>query len=363
MKVKVEIDTKTFIRFGLVLLGFLVGGWVLYSARMAFVLFGISFLLALILSKPVNKIAARWPNKNRSVVTVLTYFVVVLVALIFAVLVVPPIINQTSRLIYTIPDLLTELTSEHSVLAQFIKNRQLEAQLSGLVTAISEGASRIIPSLGVSLFQSLGSMVSVLLAGMSVFFLTFFLLVEGPGWVKRLWSLLGTDAKTERAKKVVDDMYNAITNYFAGQVTVALIACLASGVGVLLTSLVFNTPIELVLPSALITFVFSLIPVFGSTTGLVIVTFLLALNSIQVAVIYLVLYLIYQQIEGNLILPRVQANKINLSPLLILVAIIIGTHLFGILGGIISIPVAGCLKVVFKEYSKDIFKQLHRLVE
>ena len=363
MKVKVEIDTKTFIRFWLVLLGFLIAGWVLYSIRMALVVFGASFLLALILSKPVDKIATRFPGRNRSLVTALAYFGVVVLLSLFAGLVVPPIIGQTSRLIQALPDLLEELTSEYSVLAQFIEGHQLESQLSGVITAISDGASQIIPNLGVGLVQSLGSIFTVLLAGVMVFFLTFFMLVEGPAWVERLWKLMGVDEKTERVKKVVDEMYNVITNYFAGQVAVATVACLVSGVGVLLASLIFDIPIELVLPSALTTFVFSMIPVFGSTIGLVLVTFLLALNNFQVAIIYFVLYLVYQQIEGNVIAPKIQANKINLSPLLILMAIIIGTYLFGVIGGIISIPVAGCLKVALGEYSNDIFKQLHRLAK
>ena len=67
--------------------------------------------------------------------------------------------------------------------------------------------------------------------------------------------------------------------------------------------------------------------------------------------------MIYQQVENNVISPAVQSRTISLSPLAILVAVTIGIYVFGIAGGIISIPIAGCIKILIEEYLKNAHKE------
>ncbi|MFZ1317146.1 MAG: AI-2E family transporter, partial [Candidatus Saccharimonas aalborgensis] len=89
-------------------------------------------------------------------------------------------------------------------------------------------------------------------------------------------------------------------------------------------------------------------------------TLLLLINSVPAAVIFAIYFLIYSQIEGNFIAPTIQSRRIELSPLAILAAVTIGIYVFGITGAIISIPVAGCIKVLVEDYlerSRDHQKQ------
>ena len=109
---------------------------------------------------------------------------------------------------------------------------------------------------------------------------------------------------------------------------------------------------NLSIPAATIMLIFSMIPMFGSSIGLVILSIVLALNDFKAAVIFLVFYLIYQQIEGNIISPKIQSKKIELSALAILISVTIGIYLFGLAGGIISIPIAGCVRVLVDDYSE-----------
>ena len=64
----------------------------------------------------------------------------------------------------------------------------------------------------------------------------------------------------------------------------------------------------------------------------------------------LVFYIIYAQIENNIISPKVQGKGLSLPPLLILVAVTIGIYSFGLIGCIVAIPIAGCIKVFVEEY-------------
>ncbi|HVA11377.1 MAG TPA: AI-2E family transporter, partial [Candidatus Dormibacteraeota bacterium] len=100
-------------------------------------------------------------------------------------------------------------------------------------------------------------------------------------------------------------------------------------------------------------FVCGLIPLFGHTIGAVIVTLVALFHSTSSAAIILVYYILYQQIETYLIQPKVQANSTNMSPLLVFMSVIVGVSFGGIFGGLVAIPVAGCLRIALLEYLRS----------
>ncbi len=107
---------------------------------------------------------------------------------------------------------------------------------------------------------------------------------------------------------------------------------------------------NLAMPTAAITFILSLIPMFGATIGGVLIAILLALNSIPAAIIYAIFFVVYQQVENNLIAPHIQAKRIDLTALMILGAVTIGLYMFGVIGGIIAIPIAGTVRILIEEF-------------
>ena len=144
------------------------------------------------------------------------------------------------------------------------------------------------------------------------------------------------------------------------------IGALCSGAVVFLLSLFIETvPANLSLPTIAITFVFSLIPMFGATIAGVLIALLLAFNSLTAGIIFAIFFVVYQQIENNFVSPAVQSKYVELSPLAVLAAVTIGLYLFGLAGGIISIPIAGCVKVLIEahlEHSKKMRKRHDRPV-
>ncbi len=93
-----------------------------------------------------------------------------------------------------------------------------------------------------------------------------------------------------------------------------------------------------------------LIPMFGPIISCGLITILLAFSSPAAGLIFLVFYIVYAQIENNLIAPKLQGNALNLPSALILTAIVIGMYMFGLVGAIIAIPIAGGIKVVVEEW-------------
>jgi predicted PurR-regulated permease PerM len=97
-------------------------------------------------------------------------------------------------------------------------------------------------------------------------------------------------------------------------------------------------------------FLAGLIPVIGHTIGAVIVSVVALFHSIPAAIIVLVYYIFYMQVENYLLQPRIQANTTNMSPLLVFASIIIGINFGGLFGGLVAIPLAACIKVLVLEY-------------
>ena len=155
----------------------------------------------------------------------------------------------------------------------------------------------------------------------------------------------------ERHKVLANRMYNTVTGFVTGQLTIAAIDGATAGIGVLLLSLFFtDLPSSLILPIAALSFLMTMIPMFGATIAMLLSTFLIALNSLPAAIIYAVYFLIYQQVEANVVTPMVQSKANNLTALIILISVTMGIWMFGLVGGIIAIPIAGCIKILIEEY-------------
>jgi predicted PurR-regulated permease PerM len=350
MKTKIEIDTRTFVRFWLVVIGFALAAWIIYSARTALTIIGIAFFLAIALSTPVNRLTRILPSKSRALGTAISYIVVLVLLGTFVFLVIPPIVGQTTKFANNVPSLIDSASKQYSGFSGFVSHYQLQPQVDKVITSIKDGAAQFASDIGSILFTGIGSLLSTITAIILVLVLTFLMLVEGPEWMKKLWSMYDNKNRMEYHRKLVGRMYNVVTGYVTGQLSVSAIAGFVAGLSVFILSMIFNIPADLAIPSAMIIFVLSLVPLFGEMVGNVLVGLILALNSLTAAIVFVIVFLIYQQLEANYISPKIQSKRIDLPALAILLSVTIGIYLFGVIGGIISIPVAGCVKVIAEDY-------------
>ena len=351
MKVRIDIDTRTFIRFGLVVIGFALAALAVYSARTALIILGTSFFLAMALNVPVSAMAARLPGKSRVGATALSYLAVVAFITAIIVFVVPPIVQQTAQFAESAPVVVEQITTQWHGVDSWIDQYGLRGQVESAVATIEANASSWAANVGKGVVSSIGSVFSFIAAAILVLVLTFLMLVEGPTWRRRIFGVYQDHDRMVRHQRLADRMYNVVTGYVTGQLTVSAIGATAAALAVFVLSLIFtDLPSNLALPTAALTFLLSLIPMFGATICGILVTLLLAFNSLPAAIIYIVFFIIYQQVENNLISPHIQAKRIELSALAVLAAVTVGIYMFGVVGGIIAIPIAGCLRVIIEEY-------------
>lgn len=350
MKVRVDIDVKTFVRFGLVTLAFITVIFLLIKAREPLVTVGIALFLALALNPPVSYISRRLPGRSRVAATALSYVLVLgfLGSLLF--LVIPPVVEQSSKFASTVPTIIDKLSAQRPLIDSFVSRYGLEDQLDTSIENAKNQASAVANDIGKLLVNGATSFFNGALNMIFILVLTFLMLIEGPMWMEKIWGLYQDPKRLQRHRTVVSKMYRVVIGYVNGQMLVAAIAATLTMIVILLLSAFFPLPANLALPLAAIVFLSGLIPMVGATIGAVLVTLVLLLNDQAAAIIFLVYFIVYQQVENNYISPTIQSKKVELSALSVLVSILIGVSLFGLLGGLISIPIAGCLRVLLVDY-------------
>jgi len=112
--------------------------------------------------------------------------------------------------------------------------------------------------------------------------------------------------------------------------------------------IILDVPYALAL--TVVVFICGLIPLVGHTIGAVLVSTIALFHSPWSALIILAYYILYQQIENYIVQPRIQANSTNMSPLLVFTSVIVGVSFGGLLGGLVAIPVAGCIRIALLDY-------------
>ncbi len=352
MKLKIDIETQTFVRFWLVVVGFISVVGAVFLARDALLTIGIAIFVALALNPPVSMLASRLPGKSRVGATAIAYLLVVTLLGATIFLVIPPILDQTAKFASTVPSLIDKATSERSVVDDFINHYNLRSAVNQAVEDAKSQAANVSTQLGAMLVNVATSAMSSLLRLMFILILSFLMLVEGPMWVRKIWALYDDPDKLVDHKFTVDRMYRVVTGFVNGQIIVAATGAAFVCVMLLIMSFIpsLSMPANLALPLAVMVFIFELIPMIGAPLATLVVGLVILLNSPVAALVFVGLYVIYQQIEGNVIAPGIQSKSVDLTILWIIMALLIGSSIFGLIGGLISIPIAGCLRVLLVDY-------------
>lgn len=350
MKVKIEIDSSTFIRLFLVAAGFVVAAFLLWRLMPSLMIIFVSFFFAMALNPPVSALANRLPGHSRILATAVSYIVVLAIIGFFVYVAIPPIVRQTSNFIADLPTFIEEVSTQKGVVSDVINKYNLQGDVSRFVEGAQKQAGSFVEGIGGSLVTGVTTFLSGFVTLITVLVLTFLSLVEGPRWLQRLWGVYTDERRLEHHKYLISRMYTVVTRYVNGQLFVATLAG-ASGLLVLFAfTYFFNVPLSAVLPLAFLIFLTDLVPMIGAIIGATIVLFVLIFNDLGAAVTFAIYFLVYQQVENNLIQPVVQARTIELSALMILAAALIGINLLGPVGGFLAIPAAGCIRVLVIDY-------------
>ena len=359
MAKQIGTDLRTFIKFWTVPLFIAAILFFLYKAVDGLIIIGASIFLALALKPLVRKVNSFFSRKlgtekkHHNISAVLAYLIVVVAIGGVIAVVGPVVVNETTKFIQHFPETFENTFGGWEGVNSFGRNigiDNLQGEISNTIDGIS---NNLLGFFGRNLVSSVSGIADVMMKIVLVLILTLLFLLEGPSMVDSLWKTIGTgeDRKMANvAKNILAKMANVVSTYVSRQVLVAVIDGCASMIIVFVLALIFGFSPSLAIPMGMITMLFYLIPMFGQFIGGTLVTVLLLFSNPVAAAIFAVTYIVYAQIENNIISPKIQGNALNLRLVVILCAITIGMYMFGLLGAIIAIPIAGCIRVLIEEY-------------
>ena len=352
MSKTIETDLRTFVKFWLVPLGIGLVLMFIYSALTGLIIVGISIFLALALKPLVRKVNNFFTKhfgtekKHQTLSAVLAYVIVVLIIGGIVAIVGPVVVNENSKFIQNFPETFENTFGGWDGINNFGKTIGINDLHGEITNALTNLSNNILGVLGNNLVSSVSGVADIVMKIVLTLVLTLLFLLEGPSIMDAFWKSIGS---AEEDKKPVA-VANVISTYVSRQVIVAAIDGCASGLIVFCLSLFTGVSTGLAVPMGMITMSFYLIPMFGQFIGGTLVTLVLLFSSLPAGLIFAVIYIIYAQIENNVIAPKIQGNALNLPAVMILVAIVIGMYMFGLLGAIIAVPIAGCIRVLMDEY-------------
>lgn len=360
MSKKIETDTWSFIKFWAIpCIAYLLYCFI-NSAASGLIIIGVSIFLALALKPLVRKVNNFFTKhfgsdrKHQTTSAVLAYLIVVLALGGIIAIIGPVVVNETAKFVQNFPETFEKTFGGWDGINAFGKSigiDNLEGKISDALTGLS---NNMLGILGNNLVSSLSGVADIITKLIFILVLTLLFLLEGPSLVNKFWESMDTEEEDNKmakvARNIASQMANVVSTYMSRQVLVAMLDGLASSLIVFVLSLCFGISASLALPMGMITMLFYLIPMFGQFIGGTLVTILLLFSSPIAGAVFAITYIIYAQIENNVIAPKIQGNALNLQPVIILCAIIIGMYMFGLIGAIVAIPIAGCIRVLIDEY-------------
>ncbi len=255
---------------------------------------------------------------------------------------VPILVDQVGEFADAVPDYVEDLTKGRGPFGFLETDYQIVERVREAISG-DGGAGRIIGYSGTAIGVAKG-VVTVVVAAITIFVLVIFMLLEGPKWVERLLDQLSPDSQA-RWTRIGKRVNTTVGGYVSGALLISLIAGITTGV--VLTVLGVQYAIALALLVALL----DLIPLAGATIATVLVSLIAFVDrGWVIGVTVLIVFVVYQQLENHLLYPLVYSRTVELSPLAILVAVLIGASLAGIIGALAAIPVAGTIQVLLQEW-------------
>jgi predicted PurR-regulated permease PerM len=319
----------------LVLLAWTVLTWILIAG-----------LLAVALNPAVEAFERRGLKRGYAASIVFALALLVLTGIGF--LVIPPLVRQVTDFVNAVPDFIDDLTAGRGPFGWLQDEYQIVDRIRAAIE--KQGVGGVL-GLSEPVLDIVRSVVTAVVGVITVIFLTFFMLLEGPRTIGGLLALLPESVRP-RYERVGRDIYRTISGYVTGNLLISLVA------GVLATAVLFAVGSDYAVALGLLVAILDLVPLAGATLAAIIAGTVVFIEAGWFrCLIVIAFFVAYQQFENHVLQPLVYGRTVQLSPLAVLCAVLIGAQLAGILGALLAIPIAGSLLAIAREildYRKEV---------
>ena len=339
----VHFRPRTVLTVLVVLLAVGIGLYVIWISRQVISWIVVALFLALALNPAVEWLRARGVRRRGAAVAI-AYLSALLLAAGVAAAFVPTAADQVNHFADAVPDYVNDLTKGRGRLGFLETKYQIVERVRRTIKG--GGADRLLGATGTAISVT-KSVITAVVAVVTILFMTLFMLLEGPAWIDRLYGLLPA-ASRPRWEAVGRDVYRTVGGYVTGNLLISLIAGITSGI------LLFALGVPYSVALGLLVALLDLIPLAGATLAAVIVTLIaFTTGGVGTGIAVAIFFVVYQQLENHVLQPLVYGRTVQLSPLAVLIAVLIGAQVAGILGALGAIPVAGTIQVLLVDWQRE----------
>ncbi|MBD1938657.1 AI-2E family transporter [Microcoleus sp. FACHB-68] len=307
---------------------FFAAGWaglrLLQYFETVIVVFTIAAILAFLLSYPVRWLRRFLPHGAAVGVVFLLGFLVIGG---MTVTVGVALLSQGQQLIDSVTDFVNALAPLSERIENFLRARSLQVNLRVVEEQLrTQALAGVVSSMAI-----LQIFLANLLNFILIMVVSFFMLLDG----KRLWELLLKVIPRHLHKRLNMIVERNFLGFFKGQILLMLFLVTSTFIIFLLLNV--NFPLIL----AVLIGIFDLIPGIGATLGITLISFIVLSQNVWLALKVFLACIVLQQIQDNIIYPRIMQNSLNIHPVVVFFALLVGGRAAGLLGIFIAIPLAG----------------------
>ena len=337
---RLDFDARNVLRATLIVLGVALAVYVAYLLRKPIAWLIIAAFIAVAVSAPIKVLSNHMP-RGLAIATV--YATLIAIPIVLAALLIPPLVGQAEDLARDVPGYVSDLD-------EFVNDNETLSNLNedyDIVTKLEDEAAKLPGKIGdaANVLSDIGvGLVNSIFAFVTIMILSIFMVSSGGRYLEQFLQSQDDDHR-DRLRRAFDRIGSAIGSYVGG----ALIQATLAGTFAFIVLTILGAPFAGAL--ALVVAFGDLVPVVGATIAAFFVGIVMLFVNFPVGLIVWIVYaIVYQQIENYVIQPQIQRRAVAVEPLMILVAVLFGSTLFGVPGALLAIPTAASLQIVIHEF-------------
>ncbi|MFH1456623.1 MAG: AI-2E family transporter [Patescibacteria group bacterium] len=305
----------------------------LYTIRDVVALIFVSLITAAALDPFVDYFQKHKIPRALSILVI--YLIVFAIFSVVVAMLVPPISEQVGQLAKNLPDYYNRVMVGFADETHQSSDTSLPEALTSLSSNLAETTRGV--------FSTLTGIFGGIIALISVLVIVFYLVVEEKG-LKHFIHLIVPNKFQEYVTKLVDRIQEAMGLWLRGQLTLMLVVGLMTYFGLTIMG------VKYALLLALFAGLTEIIPFVGPIVGSIPAIFIAFSDSLFKTLLVVILYIIVQQLENHILVPRVMEKATGLNPVVVIVAILIGGKLGGVIGALLAVPVAVMINIFINEF-------------
>ena len=315
--------------------GFLLLLYVTWLSRQVLTWILVAIFLTLALNPAVEALQRRGLGR-RGIAAAVTFLLAIGIIVGAGTLFIPTLVDEAKGFADSLPEYVRDVSEGRGPLGELSERYNIEERVRA---SVEDGGAAGLLGLSGTAIAVTESVLTFIVAVVTIAFLTFFMLLEGPKWMERFYGLL-PEGSQQTWREIGNQIYRTVGGYVTGNLLISVIA----GICATVVLLIMDVPYAFAL--GLLVAILDLIPLAGATLAAILVSTVAFLSSVPAGIVVLIFFIVYQQVENHVLQPVVYSRTVQLSPLAILVSVLIGAKIAGVLGALAAIPVAGAIQVL-----------------